>query len=286
MKSFKKEFFMTLAIVREYLPDIVIVGGWVPLIYYHYLLSDKTKMPLMTRDIDIVIPERLEVKGNKSLDKLLMDAGFHIKFTSMREVPSVSYEGKIGDYEVEIEFLTHMKGEGKEEVVIVQDGLHAQALRYLSILLENTVEVVIDDFILDDESKMKIKVPTPGAYIFQKGLTFSRRNNEVKRSKDLYYIFDVLSQDSVLFERIVVEFTEFKAIYPLKWLKQFVININKNFRDINSSGVERVLSQKPRNHLPHLNDEQFRWYVLRTFQDLIVKIESVISAQSVKQDLE
>jgi hypothetical protein len=91
MKSFKKEFFMTLGIVREYLPDIVIVGGWVPLIYYHYLLSDKTKMPLMTRDIDIVIPELLEVKGNKSLDKLLVDAGFHIKFTSMREVPSVSY---------------------------------------------------------------------------------------------------------------------------------------------------------------------------------------------------
>jgi hypothetical protein len=277
---------MTLAIVREYLPDIVIVGGWVPLIYYHYLCSYKEKMPLMTKDIDIVVPERLGIKGNKSLDKLLENAGFHVRFKSTREVPSVSYEGKIGDFEVEIEFLTHMKGEGKEQVVIVQDGLHAQALRYLSILLENAVEVVIDDFLLDDESKMKIKVPTPGAYIFQKGLTFSRRNNEVKKSKDLYYIFDVLSQDSGLFERIIAEFTEFKANYPLKWLKRFTRDINKNFRDINSSGVERVLSQRPRNHLPHLNDDQFRQYVLRTFQDLIVKIESVISAQSVKQDLE
>ena len=278
MKYFKKEFFMTLAIVREYLPDIVIVGGWVPLIYYHYLLSDKTKMPLMTKDIDIVVPEELGIKGNKSLDKLLGSAGFHVRFKSTHEVPSVSYEGKIGDFEVVIEFLTHMKGEGKEKVVIVQDGLHAQALRYLSILLENAVEVGIDDFLLDNGSKLKIKVPSPGAYIFQKGLTFSRRNKEVKKSKDLYYIFDVLSQDSGLFERIVAEFTEFKANYPLKWLKRFVRDIKKNFHDINSSGVERVLSQRPRGHLPHLNDDQFRQYILGVFQDFIGKVESVVSA--------
>lgn len=139
------------------------------MIYFDYLLNDKTKMPLMTKDIDIVVPERLDVKANRSLDKLLMDAGFHTKFKSMRDVPSVSYEGIIGDFEVEIEFLTQMKGEGKEHVVIVQDGLHAQAIRYIVILLENTFEVAIDDFEMDDGSKLRIRVPSPALLGFKGG---------------------------------------------------------------------------------------------------------------------
>lgn len=44
--KFKLEFFKTLSILKDYLPNIVIAGGWAPLIYYHYLLSDKTKVPL------------------------------------------------------------------------------------------------------------------------------------------------------------------------------------------------------------------------------------------------
>ncbi len=54
---FKKEFFSTLLILRDYLSDIVIAGGWAPFIYYQYLLSDKEREPLRTKDIDIIVPE-------------------------------------------------------------------------------------------------------------------------------------------------------------------------------------------------------------------------------------
>ena len=41
MDDFKKGLFKTLTILEDYIQDIVIAGGWAPLIYYHYLLSDK-----------------------------------------------------------------------------------------------------------------------------------------------------------------------------------------------------------------------------------------------------
>jgi len=277
MNYFKKEFFQTLVILKEYLSDIVIAGGWAPLIYYHYFLSDKERMPLRTKDIDIVIPRTLEIRGNNPIDELLAEAGFKIRFKSLHVDPAVSYEGKIGDFEVEIEFLTHQKGAGEEQVIKVQDGLQAQSLRYISILLDNAVEAIIDDFLFDDGEKLRIKVPSPGSYVFQKGLTFSRRTLEVKKSKDLYYIFDVLSQDLGWTASIASEFARFNVNYSPKWIRRFIREIKENFQDINSKGVGQVLSQRPADHLPHLNEDQFRQYVLSTFQDFIGNIERIIN---------
>lgn len=56
MDDFKRGLFKALSILEDYLQDIVIAGGWTPLIYYHYLLSDKSLTPLKTKDIDIVVP--------------------------------------------------------------------------------------------------------------------------------------------------------------------------------------------------------------------------------------
>lgn len=39
----KFSFLKTLWYLRDYLSDIVIGGGWAPLIYYHYLLGDKPR---------------------------------------------------------------------------------------------------------------------------------------------------------------------------------------------------------------------------------------------------
>jgi len=54
-EDFKAGFLKTLWIIRDYLSEIVIGGGWVPLIYYHYLLADKSKEPIRTRDIDFTV---------------------------------------------------------------------------------------------------------------------------------------------------------------------------------------------------------------------------------------
>jgi len=271
--SFKKGFFKTLEILKDYLPDIVIAGGWAPLIYYHYLLSNKEIEPLRTKDIDIVVPNKLEKRAPSTIDESLIEAGFKPRFKSRHTPPAVSYEGNIEGSVVEIEFLTELKGSGEDVVIKVQKGLHAQALRFISLLLENTIVVKIDDFILPESKFLKIRVPAPAAFIFNKGLIFVRRNKKAKRAKDLYYIFDILANCQELHSEIIDSFGEFRKNYHTNWLNRFLRNLNAYFLDITSEGVYLVQSQRPNGAFLHMNDEQFRQYVLGIFQEFIGQIE-------------
>lgn len=269
---FKREFFETLMILEDYLSDIVIAGGWAPLIYYHYLLSDKTREPLRTKDIDIVVPEHLKKRRNKTIDAILTEAGFKMCFKSRHIPPVISYEGTIGEFEVEIEFLTHLRGERKNQVVVVQEGLHAQLLRFINVLLENSINVEIDDFKLEGNKLLRVRVPSPGAFVFQKGLTFVRRAEPIKKAKDLYYIFDLLSNRDKLYEQIIKDINSFKESYPVNWTKQVKRNLQTYFSNENAAGVLMVRSQRPESAFSEMGDAQFSQYVLGIFQEFIDSI--------------
>jgi len=60
-ENFKTGFLKALCSIRDYLPEIVIGGGWVPLIYYHYLLGDKSKDSIRTIDIDLMVKDKFPV---------------------------------------------------------------------------------------------------------------------------------------------------------------------------------------------------------------------------------
>lgn len=274
--DFKKGFLKTLAILREYLPQVVIGGGWAPLVYYHYLLGKKEIEPIRTRDIDLFVPERVQKVGSQTIDQLLTQAGFQIVFKSHDTPPAVSYEAMIDDTEVEIEFLTHQKGLKEDVTIEVQRGLKAQALRFAAISIENAIEVEIDDFPVDDKmSCLKVRVPSPGAYIFHKGLVFVRRQREEKKAKDLYYIFDILANCPELEEGILTELSRLKTTYPGSWLRTFFKNLEGIFAEVSSEGVRLVLSQRPAEALRDLNDEQFRQYVCGIFQRFLTAIQGL-----------
>jgi len=56
-EDFKIGFLKTLGLLKPYLSEVVIGGGWVPLIYYHYLLGKMEVEPIRTKDIDLFVPE-------------------------------------------------------------------------------------------------------------------------------------------------------------------------------------------------------------------------------------
>src|SRR4030042_7070500 len=105
-KDFKNGFLKTLWILRKYLPVIIIGGGWAPLIYYHYLIKDKSKEPMRTRDIDLFVKINLPVLGNRTVDQLLAEIGLQPKFKSNDNPPVIYYKGNIEGESVEIEFFT------------------------------------------------------------------------------------------------------------------------------------------------------------------------------------
>lgn len=272
-EDFKKGFIKTLWILRAYLPEIIIGGGWAPLIYYHYLIKDKSKQSIRTKDIDLFVNPNLPVLGERTVDRILEEAGLKGKFKGFNNPPVVYYEGTVDGEDVEIEFLTDLKGAKKDVVIEVQKGLNATALRFVSIILENTIAVEIDDLLIDGETHpLIIKAPSPEAYIFHKGLIYNRRSGKAKEAKDLYYIFDILSNCVQLEEEIINGLKNFGITYP-KWFNKFIHNFENSFSNLDAEGVTMILQQRPAGAFPDLNDTQFKQYAFGLFQNLLNQIK-------------
>jgi len=269
---FVSGFLKTLWILKEYLPVIVIGGGWAPFIYHRYLLGNKSHEPIRTRDIDFLVPATVPVIGQKTVDQVLVEAGFESVFKSRDIPPVIHYEGNIDNLDVEIEFLADQTGSNTEIVLEVQKGLHAEALRFISIVIENVTEVTIDDAVIAGQSSpLIIKVPTPAAYIFHKGLIFRRRRDSEKKAKDLYYIFDIIAGCSQIMPAIMDDFAKLSRKYPA-WFKTFIGNLSLNFKTISSDGVLWVTEQRPPFAFEGLNMEQFKQFVFATFSELLTDI--------------
>lgn len=274
-EDFKIGFLKTIRLLRPYLSEFVIGGGWVPLIYYHYVLEKTEVEPVRTKDIDLFVPESVPRIGAQTIDQLLLQAGFKVVFKSQDIPPAIAYEGDIDGYEVEIEFLTHQRGPKDDMAIEVQNGLKAQALRFASISIGNAIEVEINDF--PGESgllSLKVRVPSPGAYVFHKGLVFTRRKKEQKKAKDIYYIFDILANCPELRQQIIDELRELKKSHS-SWFRTFEKNLRTHFSSITSDGVNLVASQRPANSYPHLNSDQFKRYSFEVFQDFVEEVSSI-----------
>ncbi len=262
-------FIKTLCILKDYLSEIVVGGGWAPFIYYRYLLGDKEHEPIRTRDIDFMVQAQVPVIGLKTIDQLLVEAGFEAIFKSKDIPPLTHYEGNIDGLDVEIEFLTDQTGSRPDLILKVQNGLHAEALRFISIVVDNVIEVTIDDTIsAGDPSILKVKVPTPSAFIFHKGLVFTRRIDRGKRAKDLYYIFDIVTGCSQIKSDIMDGFEELSKKYPA-WFRAFIKNLGLYFEGPSSEGVLWVAEQRPSSAFPGLDEDQFKRYVFAAFGEII-----------------
>jgi hypothetical protein len=270
--SFSIGFLKTLWILRDYLHEIIVGGGWAPFLYYRYLLHNRDYEPVQTRDIDFMVKKEVPIVGNKTIDQLLSEAGFEAKFNSVDTPPLIHYEGVIEDVEVEIEFLTDQEGSNSEIVLKVQKDLHAEALRFISIIVDNVIEVTVDEpLVIQDPHSLKVKVPSPAAYIFHKGLIFTRRNSAIKMAKDLYYIFDILTGCPDLRPTIMSNFEEFARTYA-PWFKTFLKNLTDFFETKDSEGVLLVSEQKPATAFTDLNNDQFKQYVYGTFGEVIQEL--------------
>lgn len=261
--------------LREYLPAITIAGGWAPYLYHRYLFLRKGNMPIKTEDIDIVVPERLQVSGDKTIDAMLSSLGFKPIPSSPESPLLTSYEGEIDGIELQLEFLTHQRGSREAVALTVQSGLSAQALRYTNILHDKRIAIAINDFLVHGGlADIKVNVPAPAAFVYNKGLVFPRRKSTHKRSKDLYYVFDILSFNyPTSLISIASEIGSLSSSYPSAWLKTFKRNLNIYFTD-SSEGADLVLSQKPSWALSEMNDEQFKLYVNSVFHEFIKKLSN------------
>jgi hypothetical protein len=273
-KTFKHSLFKVIEILGEYLSEVVFAGGWAPLIYYHYLIGDKARTPLLTQEFDLMVERRIANRG-KSLYELLQDAGLHPEPRDSSPWPAQIYSGEIEGNHLELEFFTPMTGRGGDRAVEVQDNLLALPLRYADIIVSASTEVVIDDHPLHSvTTPVTLLVPSPGAFIFNKGLTFSRRQVTAKKEKDLYYIFDILARCPELRRGILEELGTIKrsSTTHAKWFKSFLKNMADYFGDPDAKGIGMVFRQRPPSAFPGLDDQQFSQYVFGIFKEFIEEL--------------
>jgi hypothetical protein len=205
------EFLKSLGPWREF---VVIGGGFALFIYKLYLADPMLEnLPVGTRDIDSLIPRRVPEISKKNIAKYLDEAGFTHVFKDVDIPATESFMKIIDGVEVEIEFLTDTATRDDKNKNVVIAGIVAQPLSYLTLSLQTTME-------FQTYSHEMGKVVSPGAWIFHKGLTFTRRKSSSKMLKDLYGIWYVSTQLQDFSEQALNEFAFLSQQHP-KWLQIF-----------------------------------------------------------------
>jgi hypothetical protein len=251
-----------LRAVKPYLLDIVLVGGWVPIVYERCTSIYPTRT-LRTADVDFACRPRLAVRED-TMDHLLKGAGFRCELFGNTEAPLCRY---INERELEIEFLTPLKGDGSAAVTKLQEGLTAEPLRYLDVLLDHVRPVKIDE-------DHVVWVPWISAFLFQKGLSVPHRVSALKKDKDLYYVFKIVQAvDRV---SLMTELKEVFGAHPKKWRRTFIQNLQKAFRDEHSEGVGSVVGQLMQIPGEQDNRDILIMKVFTTMDDFIQELPSLV----------
>lgn len=233
---------------------IAIGGGYALIIYKLYLADPKLKnAPVGTRDIDSLIPRKIPEVSKKNIRKHLSDAGFTLVFKDCNQPATEAYLKEINGFEIEIEFLTDNATRTNKDKNVVISGVVAQPLSYLTLSLQMTMNFMT-------YSNEKGLVVSPGAWMFHKGLTFTKRTSASKIYKDLYGIWYVASQLGDFSEKAIAEL-HFLRKPNGKWFKTFQENLHTWLGNASPLDWATLETQDPFGKLKKLSFER----ILKTF---------------------
>lgn len=197
----------------EYRGDVTVIGGWVPYLYQRYGGFDGWKTNIArTTEVDVVVPSPLERGARRPLAKVLEESGF---------VPTANTAGAVwtkaaGDEMIEL--FTHHSGTarqiGRPVSISGQPSISGVSLTHLSLLIEHTFELKLERVRGSDQ--MLVRVPTLGAYVLNKTLTFSERLSAAegglaKAAKDIVYLRDVMAGGEPVRTRVVDDLRKIDA---------------------------------------------------------------------------
>jgi hypothetical protein len=251
--------------IEPYLDRLVIAGGWVPYIYNKMYRSMVGRDPLITRDIDIVVPKHGFSDEVPTLNDSLLFAGFRYEFASLDNPPVVKYvKESQGSEIIELEFITDAPGQ--YEGVVEVGSVNAQGLRYVNLLLDNPWKIKLADAGFDYDAI--VRVPRPASYLLHKSLIAGRRRSKEKTAKDLYYIFYTLESFPEWKRETLAGIKFYRESQP-KIVAKAGSYLQGKFSDIGSDGIDLLVSQRPQTAFSEMSEDQFRQYALYVIQELV-----------------
>jgi hypothetical protein len=195
--------------LRDYLADIVLIGGWAPHLHRRYGPFPEWRGDLsLTSELDLLVGRRLARAGRPSLPEILTAAEFKQAPGSALNAVWARHAG-LGEL---IEFLVPFAGQPRRSRATIavqeQPGLAAIPLHYVDLLARHTTSLRIPIFAPGGESSLDVRVPTLGAYAVNKAYTFSRRGSPgdlaeaPKSAKDLLYLHDLMAAGPAVVHQI------------------------------------------------------------------------------------
>jgi len=237
--------------VRPYLDQLVLIGGCASALYRYHDASSRGLRPMVTKDIDIAGKDRLAVaSGAKPLAELLTEGGLKEERASEGNPPVVKYVQEEGATVHDLEFLCPLrqKRRGRKaapgSAVEIQDGLMAQPLQYLDLLLINTWQVDLARIKLPGlcENPFWVRVPNPASYVVQKVLIRDRPRDVDAKRKDCYYIYELSVTFREAIDRLAKEFEALKQQVQPKWIQRFRRVLVEVFESPSADGPMSVVA--------------------------------------------
>lgn len=205
----KSQYKLCVEILRRLhgagvLDDMLVIGSWCGQFYSNYFRAGYNPS-IKTRDIDFLIPMPSNIHAVSDVPKLLEDLGFVVDHRGAKGYIRLLHPDLI------IEFLVPEKGRGADKPVrLPQLKINAQALRFLEILTQNTVEVSVDG--------VPLRLPHPANFALHKLIISGRRQNKDKAAKDRRAALDILRTLMSKGDAACVK--DVFQTFPKKWQKK------------------------------------------------------------------
>jgi hypothetical protein len=207
----ERAFYRVVWLLRDYLIDLVIIGGWVPYLYARFSGDPWAGHRSLTAELDVLIVPPLPAGDRPRLDETLRAAGL----TPNRDRgPSAVWAAGLESGEM-IEFLTPHTGTATQQGATVPVPGHgdvgAISLSAVGLLAAHTVTFSVPVGQVDGRVEhVDVRVPRLGAYVVNKAVTFIARRPHAegpnpKQAKDLVYIHDVMAAGEAVRRRVEID---------------------------------------------------------------------------------
>ena len=224
LEKIEAVFFNVLEDISDYLPDLTLVGGWMPYIYSNFLWKTSVKNPVTTVDIDFGVDQSVTGDYSKTIFETLSSLDYKERHLKMdRMFPVVMYKEK-----VPVEFITYPTVDIKAIEKMVGPQIQINKIDKFDFLLQHRISINIQ--VKKKSKSYLINCPKPSTFLYHKGATFIDRENKEKQAKDLYYLYFILRYAPDI-DLILKEISQYKLE---GYLMSVPDNINKFFENGNS----------------------------------------------------
>ncbi|MFA6599643.1 MAG: GSU2403 family nucleotidyltransferase fold protein [Candidatus Omnitrophota bacterium] len=179
-------FFAVLGDLKDYLPDLTIVGGWMPYVYSNFLWKNSVKRPVTTVDIDFGVDAPRNSRYPKTIFKMLSGLDYTERHPRMdRMFPVVLLKERIP-----VEFITDPAVDITAVEALVGVEMQINKIEKFDFLLKHRCSITVQA--PRGKGPYGLNCPTPAAFLYHKAATFIDRMNKEKQAKDLYYMYFIL----------------------------------------------------------------------------------------------